>query len=261
MKTYTINAINQLRDEEKRAIYQRIIPPELIEKFAIDPSYHDKQNHSLVNLRCAPGTSTVEMELYHRFGFPDPILFGQITDTIHGQIHILFYVLSDPFSPRFDIDCLPNGTPTHFGTQSRNIQAELSAFNFGLAPGQIRRGLHLLGSAIHSFENFVASLGHELYFAEPLYYHNAIIFERYGFAYQKGRKLMERIQDGFSENGDLHGKLDDSSPFRKASAANSIRLRSWAIHDNILEDTFTDVTMYKWIGKSAGINTSNHCPW
>ncbi len=107
----------------------------------------------------------------------------------------------------------------------------------------------------------MASLGHELYFAEPLYYHNAIIFERYGFAYQKGRKLMERIQDGFSEHGDLHRKLDGSSPFRMTAAAESIRLRSWAIHDNILEDTFTDVTMYKWIGKSAGINTANLCPW
>jgi len=261
MNDYTISAINQMPDEQKREIYGRLIPPEIVDKFSLNPNLLDSENRSLLFIRSAPGTTSAEMRLYHRFGFPDPILYGQIADTIHGQIHILLYVLNDPFSPRFDVDCLPDGRPTHFGTQSRNLQAELAAMRFGLAPGQIRPGLHLLGPAINAFEHFVASLGHDLYFAEPLYFHNAIIFEHYGFAYQKGRKLMERIHDGFTENGNLREKLDGSSPFRNVNAINSIRLRSWAIHDNLLGVPFSDVTMYKWIGKSAGINTSNNCPW
>jgi acetoin utilization protein AcuC len=107
----------------------------------------------------------------------------------------------------------------------------------------------------------VASLGHEIYFVEPLYYHNAIIFERYGFTYQMGRKLMDRIETGFTSEGSLNKLLDGSSPFRSQQAATSIRLRSWAIHDGILGEPFTNVTMYKHVGKSAGVTTCPSCTW
>jgi hypothetical protein len=107
----------------------------------------------------------------------------------------------------------------------------------------------------------VGELGHGLYFTEPLYYHNAIIFERLGFAYQQGRRLMERIQKGFSPAGDLIPLLDGSTPFRKPEAANHIRLRSWAIHDGILGESFTNVTMYKRVGKHAGVSTCSGCEW
>lgn len=71
---------------------------------------------------------------------------------------------------------------------------------------------------------------------------------------------MERIHQGFSESGDLIRKLDDS-PFRSSNAINSIRLRSWAIHDGILGEPFTNVTMYKRIGKSAGVSTTADTRW
>jgi acetoin utilization protein AcuC len=201
------------------------------------------------------------MSLKHQVDFPDPILYGHLTDTITGQIHILLYILNDPESPRYDVDRMPDGRPTVFGTQFRNLPAELAALEAGLAPGQIRRGLRMLWDAILGFEIFINSLGQVIFFAEPLYYHTAVLFERYGFAYQKGRKLMERIQSGFSPGGDLIQRLDQSTPFRNTEAAKGIRLRSWAIHDGLLGEPFTDVTMYKHIGKSADINTSNDCAW
>jgi acetoin utilization protein AcuC len=176
-------------------------------------------------------------------------------------VHILLYVLNDPDSPRFDVDRMPDGRPTRFGILCRNTQAEQAALEFGLAPGQIRKGLRMLGEAIQAFEDFVASLGHDLYFAEPLYYHNANIFEHYGFAYQRGRRLMERIQTGFQPGGDLLSGLDGSTPFRRPEAAGSIRLRSWAIHDGLLGEPFTNVTMYKTVGKHAGLNTCPNCHW
>jgi hypothetical protein len=247
--------------DQKREIYTRLIPVELIRKFQLNPGLTDGDGRHLLHLNCPEGSTMAEMELFHQLGFVDPVFYGQITDTLNGQIHILMYILNDPTSERFDIDCLPDGKSTRFGTQFRNIPAELAAMNYGLSPGQIRRGLHLLGPAIQAFERFVASLGHELYFSEPLHYHNAIIFEHHGFSYAKGRKLMERIQDGFSEEGDLLPRLDSLSPFRRPEAAQSIRLRSWAIHDDLLGEPFTDVTMYKWIGKSAGIHTSGGCQW
>jgi acetoin utilization protein AcuC len=88
-----------------------------------------------------------------------------------------------------------------------------------------------------------------------------VIFEKYGFAYEKGRRLMERIETGFAEDGDLHARLDSSTPFRRPEAAHSIRLRSWAIHDGLLGEPFTEVTMYKRVGKLAGISTCAACPW
>jgi hypothetical protein len=256
----TLGAINQLPESEKRAIYMRVIPPELLDRFKLNPYLVDKYGQDLLLLKASPGSTSVEMSLYHKQGFQDPIVYGHITDTINGQLHILLYILNDPESPRFKVDQLPDGTPTKFGISHRNLDAEFDALCAGLNPGQIRRGLHLFSSAMRSFEEFVRELKHDIYFVEPLYYHNAVIFERYGFTYQQGRRLMNRIEDGFSPNGDLLSFLGGNSPFRSSDANNSIRLRSWAIHDGILGQQFTNVTMYKRVGNHHGISTTN-CKW
>ena len=258
MNPSTIGGINKLPEREKRAIYGRYIPRELITKFNLqDPV----QNKDLLKFRFAEGASDVEMMLYHQPGFPDPILYAHLTDTMNGQIHVLLYILNDPASPRFDVDKMPDGSPTKFGTLRRNLQAEQSALQAGLSPGQVRKGLRFLRHALTAFENFITSLGHELYFIEPLYYHNAVVFERYGFAYQMGKRQMEGIHAGFQPGGELRQRLDGSNLFRSAAAADSIRLRSWAIHDGILGEPFTNVTMYKRIGISANINTAPSCEW
>lgn len=257
----TISGVNRLSDEEKQRVYALLIPPEIMQRFKIAGDFRDAQGRSLLKLDCRAGSSTAEMSLYHQYDFPDPLLYGHITGTLNGLVHVLLYVLNDPDSPRFDVDRLPDGTPTSFGTEHRHLAAEEAAMNFGLAPGQVRRGLRMLGSAIQAFELFVSSLGHELYYAEPLYYHNAIIFERYGFSYQKGGRLMQRIQQGFSEGGDLHRLLDGSTPFRQPEAANSIRLRSWALHDGIMGERFQGVTMYKRVGKSSSLDNCPGCDW
>jgi acetoin utilization protein AcuC len=258
MQPSTIGGINKLPEEQKREIYSRYIPSELIEKFHLPDLVH---NQELLQFRFAAGSSDVEMKLYHQAGFPDPILYAHLADNINGQVHVLLYILNDPASPRFDVDRMPDGTPTQFGIRRRNIEAELAAMQAGLAPGQVRRGLRALGQATEAFEGFVTSLGHDLYFVEPLYYHNAVIFERYGYSYQMGRRRMNEIQAGFEEGGALLEKLDDSNPFRSSKAANSIRLRSWAIHDGVLGEPFTNVTMYKRVGISANINTTPGCEW
>jgi acetoin utilization protein AcuC len=112
-----------------------------------------------------------------------------------------------------------------------------------------------------TFEAFIQSLKHDLHFTEPLFYHNAVIFERHGFAYQQGRRFMQRIQAGFDLGGELLPLLDGSTPFRQPEAARSIRLRSWAIHDGLLGEPFRNVTMYKQVGKHANISTCSGCRW
>lgn len=260
MQPSTIGGINQLPEEEKRAIYARYIPKELTERFNLPELVSHKD---LLQFRFAEGSSDVEMRLYHHAGFQDPILYAHLADTLNGQIHVLLYILNDPNAPRFDVDRMPDGSPTRFGTLRRNLEAEKAAMEFGLAPGQIRRGLRLLQPATAAFEEFLTSLGHDMCFVEPLYYHNAVIFERYGFSYQMGKRKMERIHAGFQEGGEFQQRLDPSgtNPFRSPRAANSIRLRSWAIHDGILSEPFTDVTMYKRVGKSANISTTPGCEW
>ena len=258
MTPSTIGGINKLPEEEKRSIYARYIPKELIQKFNLPELTAHKE---LLQFRFAEGSSDVEMRLYHQVGFQDPVLYAHLTDTMNGQIHVLLYILNDPESPRFDVDRMPDGSMTRFGTLKRNLQAEKAAMEHGLAPGQVRRGLRLLQPATAAFEEFITSLGHDMYFVEPLYYHNAVIFERYGFAYQMGKRRMEAIHAGFQDGGELWQQLDNSNPFRSSQAASSIRLRSWAIHDGILGEPYTDVTMYKRLGKSANISTTPGCGW
>ncbi len=260
MAARSIAAINRLTESEKREVYLRLVPPELLQHFNLSPFLVDKEGRDLFIIKGSPGDSSVELFLYHQHGFEDPVVYGHLSETVNGQIHVLLYIMNDPSAPRFNVDRMPDGAPTKFGTATRNLEAEQAALQAGLLPGQVRKGLKMLGNGRESFEVFARSLGQTVYFVEPLYYHNAIIFEHYGFAYQSGRTLMERIHSGFSPNGDLISKLD-GSPFRVTQAGQSIRLRSWAIHDGILGEPFDHVTMYKTVGKTATVDTAPGLKW
>ncbi|MCH7663724.1 MAG: hypothetical protein IH859_07635, partial [Chloroflexi bacterium] len=220
----------------------------------------DNEGYDLLTLKAAAGSNTVEMSLRHEAGYRDPILYGHIADNLNNHLHVLLYIMNDPDSERYDVDQLPDGSATKFGTLKRNLEAEEAAMKAGLSPGQIRKGLRVASKGQAAFELFVKSLGHDMYFVEPLYYHNAVIFESYGFKYRAGRRRMESIQAGFQPGGEFTDLLDGST-FRVPEAVNSIRLRSWAIHDGILGAPFTNVSMYKSIGKHAGLNTAEGSGW
>lgn len=251
----TIAAINKLPEPERRALYARFIPRSLLVRFAIDDQLRDIQGQELAKFAYKPGSTDVVIELRHQTDAEDPLLYAHLTDTMNGQLHVLLYVVNDPESPRFDVDRMPDGTPTEFGSERRNLDAELAAMRSGLAPGQIRRGLGILKEAIASFEAFVTEAGQSMYFLEPLYYHNAVVFERHGFAYSRGLRRMQALHAGLQPGGELAQRLDGSSPFRAPEHAVSIRGRSWAIHDGIAGAPYTDVTMYKRVGRLAEVDT------
>jgi hypothetical protein len=257
----TIRGINNLPDNVKFRIYAQLIPSPIYDLLNIPGSLVDQQGNKLLKLNCPAGSPVAEICLFHQFDFPDPVIYGQITDTLTGQIHILLFVINDPNAFRFDVDRMPDGYFTEFGIMRRNIPAEIAAMRAGLAPGQIRRGLRLLQPAAETFESFSILLGHDRYFTEPLFYHNAVILERAGFFYLKGKRLMGQIDEAFNPGGELFSKLDGSNPFRDPNAAESIRLRSWALHDGLMGAPFTDVTMYKIVGKHAEINTTTISKW
>ncbi|MBI3243812.1 MAG: hypothetical protein HYZ49_16120 [Chloroflexi bacterium] len=259
---HSIGGLNKLSLEERLDYARMLIPPALLERYSLNPqTLADDQGRPLLVWAGPPGTTAVELALYHQHSARDPLMYFHITDTISQQLHVLLAVINDPDGPRFEVDKMPDGSKTHFGVFKRNVEAEAGAMQAGLAPGQIRRGLRILRNAMECFEDFAKRLGHEMYFVEPLSYHNAVIFERYGFAYQQGRRWMQSLNTRFSPGGDLIPRLDGSTVFRQPEAVHSIRGRSWAIHDGILGEPFTGVTMYKRVGQNAETSTFPDGVW
>ena len=135
---------------------------------------------------------------------------------------------------------------------------EEQAMQAGLAPGQVRAGLRGSRMVFAQIEAFLSMLGHRAYFLEPLTYASAWVFERRGFAYVRGHKLMDDIHREFQPGGKLHQCLGDLSPFRKREQAHTVRGRAWAIQDGILEALdarWDNIRMVKQIGRHAGVET------
>lgn len=191
----------------------------------------------------------------------DPMLYLNMADTFNNQLIVLLVIVNDPDSPRYNTDTDLQGNRTQFGTESRNIPAELEAMRAGLAPGQVRKGLRVFKQSVPIFEQFVTNMGHDIFFIEPLAYSNAIVFERYGFSYLRGHQEMIRIDREFRPGGTLHAELTPDNPFRLPDAWTSVRGRAWAIHDGILGHNFTGFQMYKHVGDHAGVNTFPDANW
>jgi hypothetical protein len=258
----SIRGINDLQGDMSEAIYRTLIPDSLLAQYQIDlHTLCDAAGNRLVEFTCPRGVGTVELKVWHQAGARDPLLYLQLADTINNQLSVLLFVANDPDSPRFDVDRDPSGQRTQFGTVYRNIEAEVAAMHAGLAPGQVRRGLKLTRKLMPIFEAFVSRLGHQIFFMEPLAYHAALLFERYGCAYSQGRAKMEWINREFGPYGELTQRLDGSTPFRQPSAQFTIRGRSWAIHDGILGEHFSGMRMYKRVSIDAGIRTFPEAAW
>lgn len=260
MDAYSIAGINRLPKEEKREIFTRLIPQVVFDKFQLNKSLIDSKGNDLFYISGETDSQDLVLAIFHEYGFQDPILYCHLADTLTGQIEVMLYVLNNPNFSRFDVDKMPDGSPTKFGTEKRNLEAERAAMAAGLFPGQIRKGLNILREAVDAFEELIEDLQQTMYFIQPLYYHNAIIFERYGYSYQSGRKRMEAIHKMFTEDEELITKLDGSD-FRNPKARESIFYRSWAIHDGILDEPFDYIKMYKVLGKKAKINTAPGIGW
>jgi hypothetical protein len=257
----SIREINDLPEGEKVNIYRTLIPTWILHDFGIDSDTFMKNNHKLITFRFPSGSRAIEITVKRDIGDIDPLLYLNMADTFNNQLLVLLVQVNDPNAPRFDTDIDEHGNPTNFGTTSRNIPVEVAAMEYGLAPGQIRSGLRSFRKIVPIFEEFVKHMGYDMFFIEPLAYHNAIVFERYGFSYLHGLSEMERINQKFQINGEYYKKLDDNNPFRKTNAWKTIRGRSWAIHDGILDHAYTGFRMYKRLGKNAGINTFPDAIW
>jgi hypothetical protein len=257
----SIRQINHLPRPQKEAIYKLLIPPEALLQFGIPFSLTDSQGRPLWECICEPGTCSVTLALRHQWDAPDPVLYLELAETLHNQLEVLFFSINDPTSERFHVDRMPDGRPTNFGLDGRNVPEEIRAMEAGLAPGQVRQGGRLTRRLIPRFEEFVARLGYDRFQAQPLFYHAAILFERCGFAYTMGQGRMEWIHQEFGRGGLLFSRLDNSTPFRRPGMEATVRGRSWAIYDGILGEPFTGIRMYKRVGVHAGVCTFPEAIW
>jgi hypothetical protein len=257
---YSIGQVNGLPREQRDQVYRSLVPLDLVLRFNMDPMrLADACGVPLFRIVARP--SSVELSLNHRADAEDPLLYLQLADTPNKQIEVVLFVINDPDGERFYTDRLPDGTPTRFGTWRRNIDEEIRAMRAGLAPGQVRRGLRLTRDLMPILERFVDALHQDAFYIQPLAYHNAILFERLGFAYVMGLGRMEWIHREFSPGGLLHSRLDDSTPFRQADAEKTVRGRSWAIHDGIMGKPYDDIKMYRRVGVHAGVVTFPGAAW
>lgn len=255
-ESLSIQIINNMPEEKKISIYRRLIPEEIFRRFKIDPnSFTDERGNRVVNFYSPRDRGFVRIEIRIPPESRDPVFLLKIDTTPYNYPELAFIIMNDPSSPRFNIDVDEKGRDTRLGTLSRNIKEELRAMQAGLAPGQVRKGLGLLGRVLMLVEEFTNFLGKDMFYIQPLYYHNAIVYERYGFGYETGEDIMRDIDRGFQKGGYLYERMDNSTPFRRRGMEETVRGRSWAIHDGILDGPWISPRMFKKVGVHMGICT------
>jgi len=256
VRLYSLSQVNELPEPIKVGIYRSLLARPILDRYGIDPeTLCDARGNRLVTFNCPAGSSLVEVDIRPEIGFPDPLLYLELVDTRLNQIEVMLFIVNDPAGERFATDLDLQGRRTKFGTFRRNIPEEVRAMQAGLTPGQVRQGLRISRSLVPVLERFVLRLSHDYYLMEPMAYHNAILFERQGFNYVQGLRKMRWINDEFQPGGQLRQALDGSTPFRQPDAWQTVRGRSWAIHDGILGEPWHGVRMYKQVGRHAEVDT------
>lgn len=252
----SLAAVNRLEQVEKESLYLSLLPSRLVEHVGLMPGTpYSPAGERLVTIIAPEGLPLVRLEVRARPDDEDTVFFLELTDTQFHQMELAFCIIRDPAAPRFDVDIDENGRINWFASHGRNVPEELRAMQAGLFPNQTRRGLHLFAEFFPRFERFTDSLGIDMIVAEPLSYDNAIRYEKYGFDYLRGKRLMLEIDREFRPGGRYHRRMDGSTPFRMAGMERTVRGRSWAVHDGVLDEPWDDVQIYRMIGVDAGIDT------
>ena len=261
----SLRVINGLPATTARRFYRTLLPPALLTRFDINPiTWKGPDGDGHIQLIADSDSGEVKIYVKHAAAAPDPFFTLELADNNFNGIDLHLLVVSDPHGERFNTDLAADGSPTQFGTMRRNLAEEERARRAGLAPGQTHAGLSASSLVFQQLDTFFALLAHSTLFLEPLTYASAWVFERRGFAYVRGHKLMDTIHAEFQPGGRLHTALDGNSPFRQSEQWRTVRGRAWAIHDGILSvlDTgWNNLRMVKQIGRQAGVETAVGVPY
>jgi len=255
----SINALNRLPNNFKLRLYRTLIPIQVLADFNINPRTWKNQDKLLqVNLDAREGSNKVKLSVWFGEDQDNQFFYLEMADNSFNGIDLNFLVVNNPLEEKYGTDIDEQGRETHFGAVYRNLAEEQRAMAAGLAPGQIRAGLRSSKVVFVHIETFLTLMAHHAIFLEPLTYASSWIFERRGFAYVKGHKLMDTIDREFQPGGELHKALDGSTPFRQPDQWRTVRGRAWAIHDGVLEvidKKWDDLRMIKQVGREAGVKT------
>lgn len=259
VKPISLKQINNLDLNIKKRIYRNLLPTGLLTSQYINPiTWIGQDGRENVGISAEPGYGYVSVWARRGSDPEQEFLRLEIEDNAFNGIDVRILLLNDPDSTTFRTDIDQLGNPTSFGTVNRNIGEEIKARQYGLAPGQMRSSLGASKLVFEHLDNFLAILGQQAYFLEPLTYASAWVFERRGCAYVRGHLLMDQIHSEFQPGGKLYQALDGSTPFRDREQWYTVRGRAWAIHDNILEvidKKWDNVRMVKQVGRHAGVET------
>ena len=246
----SLRGVNSLPVDVKERIYASFIPPDLLTTYGVDPlSLIDREGHKAIQFDFPSGKGFVKVLFKRSISETDPIVFIHLSDTTYNQVDFEWIIINDPDSERFQIHLSGNGQFLPAGSEFRNVPEEIRAMKAGLAPGQVRRGLHKFPEIMERVESFLTRLNIQLVYGYPYAYHNAIELERIGYFYGTGKELMVEINQGFQPGGKLFKRLDGSTPFRRPGMEKTIRSRSWAIHDGIMDNPWLCPMMIKMIGR------------
>lgn len=255
----SIHALVNLPEPSRQRLYRVLIPPGLLAMFHASPiSWKSLDGRLVVQVQEKDEPGLLNITLRVESAPDDPVFCIELADNSLNGIDLNLLQLNDPASPRFGTDRTADGRATMFGTLFRNLEEEERAMRAGLSPGQTRPGLRASPQVFEQLETFMALLSHQSVFLEPLTYTSAWIFEKRGFAYIRGHKLMDDIDREFRPGGLLHKALDGSSPFRQPEQWKTVRGRAWAIHDGLLQvlgQRWNDLRMVKQLGRHAGVQT------
>src|SRR5574342_963933 len=156
----SLQQINALPAPERDRCYLSLVPPGLCQRFGLDATAClDPAGRSMLRVEASGKPPSVQISLTHTPDALDPVFFLRLEETRYGNLQIRFIVLSDPTGPRFGVDLDDEGNMTGLGVRSRNPREEERAMRAGLAPGQVRPGIRMLGPALEQIETFAAHLG------------------------------------------------------------------------------------------------------
>lgn len=220
----------------KSELVALLLPDELLARFKLGrPTGFGVTRDEVFTLTRTDGHPGLRLEVWPDPASPDPGYVLELKFNFLGIPEIIWIATNDLAAPRFAVDALGK-LPLGPQPGLRNIAEEVRAMEWGLAPNQVRPGLHLLRESLGAVERYLAALDVNMVTLSAMAYHNAIEYQRLGFTLKSGEELMAGIEEGFAPGGRLTRLLDASTPFRKPEGARTLFGRSWAIHDGLLGD-------------------------